>query len=144
MKEQFVTFDLAKKLKKKGFECKYPFAMYNERGEFCPLFTSADHNEYIKSVFGNREYYNYDDFDEYDFIAPTIEQVLKWLRDDIGVSIQPQICRDGTWDCQITYIHEDDEILKGLFGGSSHWRDGNPTCEAAALVGIEYAVNHVI
>lgn len=142
MGEEFVAFELAKKLKKNGFTIPTGsiVAVYNEEGVFHSLTTAADYDGMY------RAYYDFEDFriGETDMIAPTIEQVMKWLRDDIGVSIQPQICRDGTWDCQITYIHEDDEILKGLFGGSSHWRDGNPTYEAAAIAGIEYAVNHII
>lgn len=59
--EDFVSFEIAKKLEEKGFTCKYPFAMY----------------------FRNRMYYDYDDFigDKDAIIAPTISQVLKWLRE---------------------------------------------------------------
>ena len=61
--------------------------MYNELGVFHALYTSADHNHNIKSVFGNREYYDYDDFDENDCVCPTISQVLKWLRKEKGIYI---------------------------------------------------------
>ena len=80
--EDFVSFEIAKKLKEKGFTCQYPIAMYNELGVFHALYTSADCNPHIKSVFGNREYYDYDDFDEHDCVCPTISQVLKWFRDE--------------------------------------------------------------
>ena len=87
--EDYVTFEMAKKLKEKGFTCELPFAMYNELGEFCLLTTSAPY--YVSSSgFKYREYYGYDDFDEYDFIAPTISQVLKWLRERyIDISAYP-------------------------------------------------------
>ena len=67
--EDFVPFELAVKLKEKGFSCEYPFAMYNEDGEFYPLYSS------------DKYYYEISDFDSRDFIAPTISQVLKWLRE---------------------------------------------------------------
>lgn len=78
--EDFVPFELAKKLKEKGFTCKYPFAMYNELGSYCPLTTSSDYVT-CESGYKYRCYYDYNDFDENDFIAPTISQVLKWLRE---------------------------------------------------------------
>ena len=82
--EDFVNFEVAKKLKEKGFSCKYPFAMYDEDGVFYPLFTSCDEDEDSKCIFGNRMYYDYDDFLKYKdaIIAPTISQVLKWLREE--------------------------------------------------------------
>ena len=86
--ENFVPFEIAKKLKEKGFTCQYPIAMYNELGSFHALYTSADHNPNIKSVFGNREYYDYDDFDDKDCVCPTISQVLKWLREKKNYHIE--------------------------------------------------------
>lgn len=68
--EDFVPFEIAKKLEEKGFSCEYPFAMYNEDGEFYPLYSS------------DKYYYEIADFDSRDFIAPTISQVLKWLREE--------------------------------------------------------------
>lgn len=78
---EFVNFSIAKKLKEKGFTCNYPFAMYNELGYFHPLYTSCEET-LVNCMFGNRGYYDYDDFDETDCIAPTISQVLKWLREE--------------------------------------------------------------
>ena len=66
--EDFVPFKLAVKLEEKGFSCEYPFAMYNEDGLFFPLYSS------------DKYYYGIEDFDKNDYIAPTISQVLKWLR----------------------------------------------------------------
>ena len=62
--EDFVPFKIAKKLREKGFSCEYPFAMYNEDGEFFPLYSS------------DKYYFGFDDFDKNDVIAPTISQVL--------------------------------------------------------------------
>jgi hypothetical protein len=81
MTKQFLDFGLAKRLKEKGFTCKYPFAFYDEDGDFYPLFTSCDEDKNSKCIFGNRLFYDYDDFGDEAIIAPTISQVLKWLRD---------------------------------------------------------------
>lgn len=79
--EDFVSFELAKKLKEKGFEIptRSIVAMYNEQGVFFTLTTAADY-QVSPSGYKYRCYYGYDDFDELDYIAPTISQVLKWLR----------------------------------------------------------------
>ena len=135
----FISFDLAKKLKEKGLSCKYPLAMYNERGWFCPLFTSADRNPNIKSVFGNREYYEYDDFDEKDFIAPTISQVLKWLREEKRIDAGAVWDnRDGKW---VGYINEMDmpDLVGEYVLPNTH-----DTYEAATIASIEYVLDNLI
>lgn len=133
----FVDFDLSKKLKEKGFSCQYPIAMYNELGSFYALYTSADHNPNIKSVLGNREYYDYDDFDDKDYICPTISQVLKWLRErQFILAINPEYFQESkcvAWNCDI-------------------WADGNywdccranNSYESAAYAGIEYVLDNLI
>ncbi|MBE6300163.1 MAG: hypothetical protein E7083_07555 [Bacteroidales bacterium] len=135
--EDFVTFELAVKFKEKGFRCEYPFAMYSELGVFYALFTSADHNHNIKSVFGDREYYDYDDFDEKDCVCPTISQVLKWLRKEKDIYISVFIDDDS--DNPVTY-----EIYKGTECVCSHQGEyftlGDwGKCELRA---IEYVLNN--
>lgn len=135
---EIVSFELAKKLKEKGFRCKHPIAMYNEDGMFCPLYTSADHNEDIKCIFGNREYYDYDDFDSRDFIAPTISQVLKWLRKEKNIEVVASFSyRNKVWGYQVgdmTLL--EDSILSYDYSF--------PTYELAALAGIEYVIDNLI
>lgn len=145
--EDFVTFEMAKKLKEKGFTCELPFAMYNELGEFCLLTTSAPY--YVSSSgFKYREYYGYDDFDEYDFIAPTISQVLKWLRKEEKIYIEPCILVDVDtdadskiityytyWSFSITSIESGDMI----YFEYEHVDDKRfDSYEQAAIAGIEY------
>lgn len=154
--KNFVTFDIAKKLKEKGFTCKYPFAMYDENEWFYPLFTSCDEENGVKSIFGNRLYYDYEDFIDADdaFIAPTISQVLEWLREEKKIFIT----------VNIAYCYEDDEnpfptnlkmkpILKGYY--YSIWDLNNlndknghskyfESPELAYLAGIEYVLENLI
>ena len=129
MNEDFVTYELAVKLKERGFNCMYPIAMYNERGVFHELYTSV----------GNMQYYDYDDFDERDTIAPTISQVLKWLREEQGYNVNMRIYspdgwywtiqdRDGNYCCSHLTLSDD------LF----------ETYEQAALAGISYVLDNLI
>lgn len=69
---EFVTFELANKLKEKGFPQTQDniVAMYNENGVFHALCATIG------------EEYWYGDFDNKDFVCPTISQVLKWLREN--------------------------------------------------------------
>ena len=127
MNEDFVPFELAVKLKEKGFECMYPIAMYNEKGVFHELYTSV----------GNMQYYDYDDFDEHDTIAPTISQALKWLREEKKIHISIDIW-GRTWGY---------DVLDLPSGNSLHWDAYNENInsyEQAALAGIEYALNNLI
>lgn len=76
--EDYVSFEIAKLLKEKGFECekKSISAIYNELGVFHSLSTAND------------EYYDYEDFDKYDYIAPTHQMTMRWLRDVHNIFIQ--------------------------------------------------------
>lgn len=160
---EFVSFELAKKLKEKGFSCKYPLAMYNESGWFCPLYTSADRNPNIKSVFGNREYYDYDDFDEFDYIAPIIGQVLKWSREEKNIDIEIQVeCGMLGRKMYAAYVSTYEEFRLEDSPDIVRYRqkkrntykkqpqeiipayDYYETYEEAALAGIEYTLDHLL
>lgn len=131
--EDFVSFELAKKLREKGFDLKEPFAMYNELGEFHKLYSSAEFTGSYDVRF--RDYYSYDDFDERDFVAPTIAQVLKWLREEkkIHISIMLFMFKEG-WCYEIVQLEQNPKLLVTQ-------RNSSDTYEEAALAGIEYVLN---
>ena len=106
--ETFVSFELAKKLKEKGFVCDLPFAMYNELGQFALLTTSAPIRK-AESGYTYRDYYAYEDFDEHDFIAPTIAQVLKWLREEKNIHVSPVLWYKGWYVDIQSFTKEIDE-----------------------------------
>lgn len=139
----FVNFKLAHKLKEKGFDCKYPFAMYDEDGDFYPLFTSCDEDEDSKCIFGNRMYYGYDDFigDKDAVIAPTISQVLKWLREEkklyVGVTYSPKI--EGSQDFYYATIQYIGDYKKTIYPDDCY-----VSWVGAALKGIEYVLDNLI
>lgn len=139
--EDFVTFEIAKKLKEKGFTCKYPFAMYNELGSYCPLTTSSD---YVTSESGYkyRCYYDYNDFDENDFIAPTISQVLKWLEDKKKIFLTVDIEPMGFFFI-INYdilTNDNGEYEFNIYNSTNTY----PSSIESAIEGIEYVLDNLI
>ena len=141
--EDFVSFEIAKKLKDKGFSCKYPFAMYDEDGDFYPLFTSCDEDESSKCIFGNRMYYDYDDFikDKDARIAPTISQVLRWLREEKEIHIEIYMYHNCyLWEIYNTKIYDADFTQKSEKYSEIEYEN----YEQAALAGIEYVLDNII
>ena len=152
---EIVSFEIAQKLKEKGFEIptKDIIAMYNELGEFHTLTTSAD---YVKCTNGSKHrcYYNYDDFDEYDYVAPTISQVLKWLRKEKKIYVEPCILADADtdadgkvineytyWSFSVTHIETGDMIYFEYERIDDKRFD---SYELAALAGVEYVIDNLI
>ena len=100
MNKEYVDFAVAKELKEKGFPQKKEdaLAMYNEDGCFLSLCTKDE------------EYYLFEDFDEYDCVCPTYEQVMNWIREEKGIHIYCYIGKD--WDTDA-----DGEVI----GGWNYW-----------------------
>lgn len=118
--EDFVNFELAKKLKEKGFD----EACYNY---YEPLKHCLSE---LKTQFTNKEgeYYGI-------ITAPTISQVLKWLRDEKGIHVCIALGEFSDWMYDVSRI------------------DGNMFCKAeddfksyeqAVLAGIEYTIDNLI
>ena len=137
--EDFVSFELAKKLREKGFDLKEPFAMYNELGVFHKLYSSAEFTRSYDACF--RAYYDYDDFDERDFVAPTISQVMKWLRKEKDLHMEIVASAYG-----YSYIISNTPSFGGADVKFSEFEGPNDggawdEWEEAALAGIEYVLN---
>lgn len=122
----FIPSELAVKLKEKGFTCEHPFAMYDAVGIFYALYTSA----------GSIECYDYWDFDEHDYIAPTISQVLEWLREEKNIHLYTDIDNEG-WFFEI-------KCLKTRFMVNTDFFKRYSTHELADLAGIEYVIDNLI
>lgn len=132
MNDDFVPLELALKLKEKGFTCEYPFAMYNKYEQFCPLYSSDKH------------YFGIDDFDEHACIAPTISQVLKWLREEKKIFIEIQISSQGYWCC----IYENVRYEGNKDFRWDNWLEEDvinekETYELAALAGVSYCLDNL-
>lgn len=126
--EEFVPFEISKKLKEKGYLQlkKDTLAMYNEDGEWFSLARNLDEFEYC-----------FDDFDEHDFVAPTISQVLKWLRDEKGIHITICVCGDG-WFYEVINISSGKSLVE------DYEDDMIQSYEEAAIAGIEYVLDNLI
>ena len=132
--EDFVNFEIANKLKEKGYPQvkKNTLAMYNEKGEWFSLARNLDEFEYC-----------FDDFDEHDCVAPTIYQVLKWLREQKKINVEIFLY-NGTYSYYVkgaTHICED---LSHQCLNDDTTEEEYDSYEEAAIAGIEYVINNLI
>ena len=134
--EDFVTFDIAKKLKEKGFKEKC-YAYYFPKGS--ELF--FNHNPFRGGIVEDCLYSNNSLPNECmasDFVdAPTISQVLKWLREEKKIYVQIEMC-GRRYKCSLY---------------ERKWFDSYLVCELhvefksyeqAAIAGIEYVIDNLI
>ena len=123
--EDFVTFNLAKKLKEKGF----------------PIKTKTE------GKFGLTEVKSVE-------ILPTLSQVLKWLREEKKIHIEPCILADADTDADGKVINEFTywsfsitSIANGDMIYFEYERIDDKrfnSYELAALAGIEYVLDNLI
>lgn len=123
--EDFVPFKLAQKLKEKGFSL--------EKTEIYGKFDSD-------GLFHSQLYFNYIETMDYDeTIAPTISQVLKWLREEkklyVGITYLPKDV--DAKDLYYAYIQHIGYYKKTIYPNDSY-----DNWEGAALNGIEYAIDN--
>jgi hypothetical protein len=131
MNEDFVSFDLGMKLKEKGFREKVN-AYYGKRENLFDVHPALDTND-----------------SEYRCSAPTISQVLKWLREEKAISVEPYASASG-WRVTICRAYHQDRCDAG--GGTClkeeviGYNDGGAfeKYEEAAIAGIEYALDNLI
>ena len=131
--EDFVPFEIAKKLKEKGFNI--PFYFY---------YRTDDKSLRHANVTNPLIYC--DKIDDEVVIAPTISQVLKWLRDEKKISIEVGIHCSLKWMCGIY------EFSDGIADFTQYDNNGiddtvyilYESYEKAALAGIEYAIDNLI
>lgn len=131
--EDFVSFELAQKLKEKGLNV--PFYFY---------YRTDDKSLRHANVTNPLIYC--DKIDDEVVIAPTISQVLKWLRKEKKISIEPGIHCSLKWVCGIYGFNDDisdftQYIIDGIDDTVYILYD---SYEQAALAGIEYAIDNLI
>ncbi len=121
MKEDFVGYDLAVKLKEKGYP-QNGNHYYNEKG--CIDIPA----------------YNLLDEDMPDTIAPQIHEVLKWLREKKGLYVDISLYKKG----YCTLIYETNFPDGKDYANSWYVNNVDITYEEAAISGIEYVVDNLI
>lgn len=134
--EDFVNFKLAQKLKEKGFSL--------EKTEIYGIFDSD-------GLFHSQLYFNYiETMDCDEIIAPTISQVLKWLRKEKKIHITANIYQDESEDADGRIVDKwrfwNWNIQSCISGNFLQEEDGveYESYESAIFAGIEYATNNLI
>lgn len=122
MKEDFVSYDLAVKLKEKGFREKCKKHCYPNSQDW-----------FISSMPECDNYSNYLDI-------PTIYQVLKWLREEKKLFVNPSLFKDGYESFVQSTVFEDGKDYTDMWRVEGFY----PTYEQAAIAGIEYVINNLI
>lgn len=142
MTEDFVTFDIAKKLREKGFKEKC-LAYYDVNDNVGLLYNTQYTDDILPCQYTdllashNLNDVRLADDSEYCVDAPFISQVLKWLREEkkVVVSIRYLPDEHGDWDHSVETIN----------GPGMHFsKNSYPTYEQSALAGIEYVLNNLI
>lgn len=143
MNEDFVSFELAKKLKEKGFKQKC-LAYYDVEDNVGLLYNTQYTDEALPCQYtdllqchNTGEAETKPDDSGFCVDAPTISQVLKWLRKmNIILAINPSYfkgeCCFG-WDCD---IWENANYNHRCVSDNSY--------EEAAIAGIEYVIDNLI
>lgn len=139
MKEDFVTYDIAVKLKEKGFKEKC-FAYYYPKGSEL-IFNQ---NQFRGGIVEDCLYSNNSLPNECmasDFVdAPTIPQVLKWLREEKKLFVEPSLFKYGYESYIQSTTFEDDKDYTDTWRVEGFYS----TYEQAALAGIEYVLDNLI
>lgn len=136
---EFVPFKIAKKLEEKGFNLP-----------ILEIYGKFDSDGFFHSQL----YCNYcETMDSKEIVAPTISQVLKWLRVKKKLYVEPCILADADtdadgkviteytyWSFSITHIETGDMIY---FEYEQHIDDKRfDSYEQASLAGIEYILDN--
>ena len=129
--DDFVTYDIAVKLKEKGFD-KLCLLCYTDKQKLVQnsvqstICDAICINDILNSY--NRLKNNYTD-------VPTISQVLKWLREEKGLHIVIPACFNKNYWWEIRNFNRN----------LSEYSDAEYiSYEKAALAGIEYTLNNLI
>ena len=142
MTEEFVTYDIALKLKEKGFKEKC-FAYYFPKGsELC-----FNKNPFRGGIVEDCLYSNNSlpvECVASDFIdSPTVSQVLWWLRKEKRLYVLIDFCRYNI-NKELCWVYS----IRDLKGDSIYiLPDGCKKCrsyEEAALAGIEFVLDNLI
>ena len=118
--KDFISYELAKKLENKGFDCDNNYG-YNDKGDICVPVYNIDEDQLMTMT-----------------PCPEIHEVLKWLREKKNIEVVASFSySDKVWGYQVGDMTlSEDSILAYDYSF--------PTYEEATLAGIEYVINNLI
>ena len=121
--EDYVSFEVAKLLKEKGFDelCSHYIVSENALSEF-------SHGCLFK---------NSDSTDNDLYCCPTHQMAMKWLREVYGIAIEPMLLSNG-WFCQIERILED--FCKKYIDETDSYK----TYEESVVSAIKYCLENLL
>jgi hypothetical protein len=131
---EFVTYEIGKKLQEKGYTHGY------NRFGYCPIYSDECTIKYLSDVGAYEEDY----YGEH-IPCPTIDEVLRWLREEkkIYIIIQPfptMSTKDKTsWSWSVKK-HSDGIDIKHSFLDNNEYI----SYEQAALAGIKHMLDNLI
>ena len=144
--EDFVTFEIAKKLKEKGFKEKC-LAYYDVEDNVGLLYNTQYSDEALPCQYtdllqchNTGEAEGQPDDSNYCVDAPTISQVLKWLREEKKIHVEIDIMKAYPeakliyWGYNIVLIDKCEVY---------HFEWNSNSFEQAVLAGIEYVIDVV-
>lgn len=132
---EICKFEIAKKLKEKGFREKC-YAYWSGSDNYHTIHYNFIQNPAPSRKLTTKDFYKCENWycERNNYDAPTISQVLKWLRSQ-EISVEPLSAPYNDWKC---YIKNKGEIVTMISG------DKYKTYEQAAIVGIEEVLDNLI
>ena len=128
--EDFVPFEIAKKLKEKGYPQRPDYFNYSS-------YYDWDGLRKIHSLSNASVWFDPNIKRDNIYFAPTISQVLKWLREEKKIYLELVIEVDAEYMCD---IYKFDVKPIECIGSTDYFK----TYELAALAGIEYVIDNLI
>lgn len=137
--EDYVNFETAKLLKEKGFDdtCRAFWKVWNSELHICSCCSSHVfewcHNSMLE------KYYN--DDEEINIAAPTLQMAMKWLREEKDVQIEIPIVGTDTWESPTKWMYgfrcQTKDVIDRRNADFSSYEEA---CEAA----IKYCLENLI
>lgn len=133
-------FEIAKKLKEKGFREKCIAYYWEKINEHTPSFVVEDNMPEdgicLLDLLSNHNQAEWSCFID----APTISQVLKWLRKEKKIFIHIDVYINDKFDYFFSIAEQGRETWEMVYIGEEDYK----TYELAALAGIEYCLENLI
>lgn len=137
---EFVTFEIAKKLKERGYK------------ESCLAYYTNDDTLYYnyshKAGASYKDYYLSHNLMPKDSVsgkfidAPTISEVLDWLRTNHGIHVRVDLWKKGWYFDVISY--EYDESCDEYDVITKHQSEDYKSYDEAAIAGAKYVIDNLI